>query len=106
MGKRDWNYAWLSRLAKQHGGPEQLIDNLVKSGRVQMIPLVVGAFIAGSSVPKLLKYLKTKYDESIYAGELAKQEIIQGIKNYDATHPDIEAEEINHQNDSIEMSKN
>ena len=35
---KTWNYANLSKLAKANGGPEELVDKLVNSGKLQMLP--------------------------------------------------------------------
>ena len=42
-----WNYAELSKLAKANGGPEKLIELLVKSGEKKVLPWVELAFAGG-----------------------------------------------------------
>lgn len=84
---KGWNYAELSKLASECGGPEKLVEVLVNSGKKQMMPWV-GVAIAGGAlltvgVQKVINYFADKKisDEEV---ELAKQELIQGIKEYDA----------------------
>lgn len=45
-----WNYAELSKAAKKAGGPEALVMTLIKFGRSQMIPKVIGTGIIGAGV--------------------------------------------------------
>ena len=83
-----WNYAELSKLAKANGGPEKLIGLLVNSGKKKMIPVVGAAVLGGVAltlgVRKLISHFSKLKDESDKLVEEAKQEIIQGIKEYDA----------------------
>lgn len=84
-----WNYAELSQLAKEAGGPEKLVEQLIESGkasgRTEMLPLVAAAAAAGFGIAKLIDHFTTKVKESKAAVEEAKAEIIQGIKEYDAS---------------------
>lgn len=82
-----WNYAELSKMAKANGGPEKLVDLLINSGKKKMIPWI-GAAIAATvgttiAVQKAHKYLSDKKAKSDTELELVKQELIQGIKDYD-----------------------
>lgn len=83
-----WNYAELSKLAKANGGPERLVELLVNSGKKKMIPAVGIAVLGGVAltlgVQKLIAYFAKLKGESDKLVEEAKQEIIQGIKEYDA----------------------
>ena len=89
-----WNYAKLSKLAKVYGGPEELVNILVKhgaqeglkKGRLQMIPVAILAGILGFSVKPIYNYFKGKKARSIAECEAARAELIQGIKDYDAKH--------------------
>lgn len=85
-----WNYAELSKLAKENGGPEKLVELLVDSGKKSVYPWVGVAFTGGVvltiGVQNAIKYLKEKRKTSSLAVEEAKQELIQGIKEYDASH--------------------
>ena len=91
-----WNYAELSKLAKMNGGPEKLVDLLVNSGKKKMIPAVGVAVLGGVAltlgVQKLIAHFSKLKDESDKLLEDAKQEIIQGIKEYDAEQENKEEE--------------
>lgn len=85
-----WNYAQLSRSAKENGGPEKLLNNNYKYGfekgvvwgRLQMLSLTGVTFGLGY----LIKYFGDKRHDSTAELEAAKQELINRIKEYDATH--------------------
>lgn len=85
-----WDYAELSKMAKANGGPEKLVDVLIDSGKRKMFPWLGAAVAVGVAttivVQEAYKYLSKKKSESDAELELAKQELIQGIKDYDATH--------------------
>lgn len=83
---KTWNYANLSKLAKANGGPEELVDKLVNSGKLQMLPWIGVAFGCGIAATKLVQYFKRLKAKSTTELEAAKQEVIQGIKEYDAAH--------------------
>lgn len=84
----NWDYAKLSKMAKEAGGPELLVDFLVESGkragRKEMILVVcLGTFLGGAAVvvfSECKKYIKSK--EEIYQNkvETAKQKVVQEIK--------------------------
>lgn len=82
-----WNYAELSKMAKENGGPEALIETFIAEGRKQMLPVVGIAVISGSIATvvaqKAIAYLKEKKGQSTEALEAAKKELIQGIEDYD-----------------------
>jgi hypothetical protein len=90
-----WNYAELSKLAKANGGPEKLIELLVKSGEKKVLPWVGVAFAGGVIttivVQEIIEFFSRK-DISSAEVESAKKELIKGIKDYDATQADIENE--------------
>lgn len=94
-----WNYAELSKLAKSNGGPEKLVDLLVNSGKKSMIPYIGLAAIFGSILTvgsqKVIKYFNTKKLKSDTELSAAKQEIIQGIRDYDSQHLDSNCETSN-----------
>lgn len=83
---KTWNYANLSKLAKANGGPEELVDKLVNSGKLQMLPWVGIAFGCGIAATKLVQHFRRLKAKSTTELEAAKQEVIQGIKEYDAAH--------------------
>lgn len=91
-----WNYAELSKAAKEAGGPEHLIGLLIESGKdaghKEMLPLVGIAFGLGAlgyaGISKLVSFFNKKKKISPEAVEAAKTELIQGINDYDASHPE------------------
>lgn len=89
-----WSYAELSKLAKANGGPEKLVELLIKSGEKKALPRIGVAFVGGIAVTigvqEIIKYLSHQKDVSSPEVESVKKEIIQGIKDYDATQADIE----------------
>lgn len=86
-----WDYAELSKLAKENGGPERLIEILieagVEAGKKKTLPLVGVAFAGGIvitlGVQKIIKYFSEKSKTSNIELENAKKEIIQGIDDYE-----------------------
>ena len=90
-----WNYAQLSQAAKLAGGPEQYVEALLAGGkalgRMQMVPWLAVAGIGGSLLTcggvKFAEHIKDKKEAKI---AIAKEQLIEGIKEYDAEH---EAEE-------------
>ena len=90
-----WNYAELSKLAKEAGGPEKLMNFLIESGksigRKEMIPVVgiaAGIGVLGcAGINKLVKVIKIKGEISLKAVDTVKKELIQGIKDYDVELP-------------------
>jgi len=95
-----WNYAELSKKAKENGGPEKFVKILTNAGKKQMTPLlgvaVVGGVAVGAvsalGIKKVVKYFSQKRAMSDEAVEIAKQELIQGIKEYEADQGNIEEE--------------
>lgn len=91
-----WDYAELSKMAKANGGPEKFVDLLIKSGKRKMFPFIGVAAVLGVTVTlvsqKAYKYLSDKKAESNTEIELDKQELIQGIKDYDATHAEVNSD--------------
>ena len=82
-----WNYATLSKAAKESGGPEKLVEQIYKAGKNNMKPWLGVAAVAGSVVTILgqniyskAKEKKKKKEEEL---ETAKAELIRGIKEYD-----------------------
>ena len=89
-----WNYAELSKLAKDAGGPEKLLEKMeflyVSKGRKQMIPFIGLAAVGGFLIPKFINYYKKSMQSDQVKIEQAKQEIITGIKEYDSIHNNLE----------------
>lgn len=93
-----WNYAELSKEVKEAGGPEKFLGTIESTayaegksdGKIEMTPWIGFAAILGSGITygimRLVDYLKTEKAKSQDALDRAKGELIQGIKDYDATH--------------------
>ena len=83
-----WDYAELSKTAKERGGPEALTDSLIQSGRNQMVPWMAGIGIigigAGVGIIKMIDFIKERRKTLDQSVEVVKQELIQGINEYDA----------------------
>ncbi|MBQ2759725.1 MAG: hypothetical protein IJE93_08155 [Clostridia bacterium] len=82
-----WDYAKLSQLAKEHGGPENLINDIIKFGKIEMLPWIGVAAVAGSAATifgkKAYLFAKEKYQEYKIKMELAKNELVEGVNEYD-----------------------
>ncbi|MGF7003424.1 hypothetical protein M2149_001825 [Lachnospiraceae bacterium PFB1-21] len=93
---QNWDYSELSKAAKAVGGPEKYVEMIEiaskDAGRKEMLPWIgaaaVGASLLTAATIKAVDYLKSKKKKS--ETEIAKEEIIYGIKEYDAMHPDEE----------------
>lgn len=93
-----WDYANLSSQAKQAGGPEQLVESLIDSGRcegrAEMVPwLVIFPAVASAltwGVPKLINKVKNSQAEKKVLIESEKAELIQGIKDYDSANKTVD----------------
>ena len=79
-----WNYAELSKAAKEVGGPEKLVSIIEENGkaigRKEMVPFIGVAVLGTIAVIKLNNYFKAKRAISQEAAEKAKAELIKGIK--------------------------
>jgi hypothetical protein len=88
-----WGYAELSKMAKNNGGPEKLVEMLIKSGEKKVYPLIGAAFVGGGLFAivgqKIYKHFSQKNGISVTHIELVKKELIQGIKDYDAAQATI-----------------
>ena len=95
---QNWDYAELSKAAKAAGGPEKYVEMLEcasrDAGKMEMLPWVgvaaVGASLLTVAAVKVVDILKSKKRQNQEDIEAAKQEIIAGIKAYDAEHESIE----------------
>ncbi len=91
---QNWDYAELSKAAKAAGGPEKYVDMLKQAsrnaGKMEMLPWVgvaaVGASLLTVEAIKIVDHFKFKKRQNQEEIEKAKQEIIEGIKAYDAEH--------------------
>ena len=91
-----WNYAELSKAAKKAGGPEALVMTLIKFGRSQMIPKVIGTGIIGVGVgigiTKCVDCVRNYRKRLAKDAEIAKKELVEGINSYDTMHSEQEEE--------------
>lgn len=95
---QNWDYAELSKAAKVAGGPEKYVEMLERAsrdaGKMEMLPWVgvaaVGASLLTVVAVKVVDFFKSKKRQNQEDIEAAKQEIIAGIKAYDAEHESIE----------------
>lgn len=86
-----WDYAELSKKAKEYGGPEKLIEIIFNDGRStghrEMKTIVVGGVIVGIAVGVGMKmaidYIYKKVVISKSDVEKSKAQIINGINEYD-----------------------
>ncbi|MCM1171380.1 MAG: hypothetical protein NC393_04545 [Clostridium sp.] len=100
-----WNYAELSKTAKQVGGPEKLVDSLIESGknsgRKEMYPIIgvaaIGASVLTVGIEKAIDYFKkkNKKKKEVSSAEVedAKKELINGIREYDEKHPNEDVDD-------------
>ena len=95
---QNWDYAELSKAAKAAGGPEKYVEMLEltskDAGKMEMLPWIgataVGASLVTAAAIKVVDYFKAKKKKHEMEIVKAKEEIINGIKEYDAMHPDEE----------------
>lgn len=95
---QNWDYAELSKAAKAAGGPEKYVGMLEltskNSGKIEMLPWIgaaaVGASLVTATAIKVVDYFKSKKKKYEIEIAKAKEEIINGIKEYDAMHLDEE----------------
>lgn len=88
--------AELSKAAKAAGGPEKYVEMLElvskEAGKMEMLPWLgvaaVGASLLTAATIKVVDYFKSRKKNNETEIEKAKAEIINGIKEYDAAHPD------------------
>lgn len=94
---QNWDYAELSKAAKAAGGPEKYVEMLElaskEAGKMEMLPWLGGAAVGAlllTATIKVVDYFKSRKKNNETEIEKAKAEIINGIKEYDAAHPDEE----------------
>lgn len=88
---KKWNYAELSKAAKEAGGPEAYIDFLEKvnrqKGRSEMLPwIVVSALGASLVTAKIVNVIKSRKQLKENEIEAVKSELIEKINEYDSKH--------------------
>ena len=95
---QNWDYAELSKAAKAAGGPEKYVDMLEQAskdaGKMEMLPWLgvaaAEASLLTAATIKVVDYFRSKKKKNEAEIAKAKEEIINGIKDYDAAHPDEE----------------
>lgn len=94
---QNWDYAELSKAAKAAGGPEKYVEMLElaskKAGKMEMLPWLGVAALLTAATIKVVDYFKSRKKNNEAEIEKAKEEIINGIKEYDAAHPEEEESE-------------
>jgi hypothetical protein len=93
-----WDYSDMSKAAKAAGGPEAFVNMLEEEsrklgrseGHSDMVPVVIAASAIAIGIERgivaLVNHFRKKRLESERAVEEAKEEIVNGIKEYDASH--------------------
>lgn len=98
---KNWDYAELSKAANAVGRPEKYVEMLEltsrNAGKMEMLPWIGVAAVGASLVTvvatiKVVDYFKSKKKKNEIEISKAKEEIINGIKEYDAMHLDEEGE--------------
>lgn len=95
---QNWDYADLSKAAKAAGGPEKYVQMLEHTsrdaGKMEMLPwmgvVAVGASLITAMAIKAHNCLKSRKQRNQQEIEMAKYEIVQGIRAYDAEHEELE----------------
>lgn len=93
-----WDYAKLSEEAKKNGGPDAYVETIynsgVSDGKKSMNIFILIAFIFGVCLPEAIRWLWNKCQalKTNSANEIelrrAKEELIQGINDYDNANKD------------------
>ena len=110
---KEWDYAKLSALAKQNGGPEALLDKMITASKQKgynigfakgldagyskgvsdtlcIVFIIVGVSLVAYFSYKLYVKKMIKCLEEIPSDEIeeTKKKLIEGIENYDRIHGD------------------
>ncbi|MDO4648751.1 MAG: hypothetical protein Q4B26_08880 [Eubacteriales bacterium] len=93
-----WDYSELSKLAKEAGGPEQLLstieENARADGRSEMLPVILivgaGCTAIGYGINKAKNYFANKRQMRKHKIENAKEELIKGMTEVDINEGDEE----------------
>lgn len=90
---KKWDYAELSKVAKEFGGPEKYIEFLEEinrqKGKSEMLPWIwvsaLGASLLTLSTIKIVNITRSHKQKRESEGEMAKAELIAKINEYDKT---------------------
>ena len=95
-----WDYAELSHMAKEAGGPDLLLSTLEKNARGQgrIEGAGIGAIVAGSLFAGAALVYKQYSKKKALANE-AKVELANGIQAYKMTEEEENAREVESEND-------
>ena len=98
-----WDYAKLSKMAKENGGPAALVEKLfqdgVSQGKKSMYPVVIVVLLVGATAWEggkwIWKKIRLKLGKNPSEDEIrmVKEELIQGINDYNAAHEDEDSSE-------------
>lgn len=53
-----WDYAELSKMAKENGGPEKFVDFHINSGKRKMFPWIGAAAAAGAATTVVIIFIR------------------------------------------------
>ena len=92
--KQNWDYAKLSKAAKEAGGPKKYVDLLEsaskKAGKMEMLPWIgiaaIGSSLLTVTTIKVANYIKSKKTATQNEIELAKEDLLSSTKGSDTTH--------------------
>lgn len=93
-----WDYAELSKTAKDFGGPEKFVEFIENSsrqkGREEMLPWIgvtaLGASLLTLGVIKIRSIIKVRKNNNNEQIEIIKEELIEVIKEHDAKYQELE----------------
>ena len=103
-----WNYAELSSIAKEYGGPEHFVKMLQlsgeKIGKIKMIPYLFAAFGGGCLVTN---YIKNHYElNAKHDAEVISKETIQIIDDYNNNCSDEKQNDFDSKKNEIQGGNN
>lgn len=95
---KNWNYALLSKMAKEAGGPEKYAAMIEvagrNAGRMEMVPLVIAAVVGSSLLTtatiKTIENYKSKNQMKL---DTAKKKFIEATKQGNVDHSKENGEE-------------
>ena len=81
---KDWNYAQLSRSAKQMGGPEKMVETITSNartnGRMDMLPWIGLAMVVGYGAKLIVEKVKGRIERRKEEARKAEEELIQAME--------------------------